>query len=181
MPAMPVVVTSAVRILLAGSNFAVPLPVAVLALGGTSRAPVRAATNASRVSPSSPPPQDPSAAIMINDRSQSSTVLFALGDFTGIPPAKLNHYESPRTPVSRLVASLARIVATRTVRDHFWCLRGLYIPDSPGIGYRPFTSTVVGGYALVEFAAAGHRKVGCEPLVKILLAQMVNSGSAPTS
>jgi hypothetical protein len=89
---MPVVVTLAVRILVSGSKFAVPLPVAVLALGGTSCAPVRVATNTRTLS-SPPPPQAPNAASRINDSSHPSTD-FALSDFIRMSPAKLNQQET---------------------------------------------------------------------------------------
>jgi len=70
-PTTPVVVTVAVRILVAESKFAVPLPLAVLALGGTSCAPVSVATKAAFSS--SLPPQDPNAATMKNASSHIST------------------------------------------------------------------------------------------------------------
>jgi hypothetical protein len=76
---MPVVVTFAVRILVAELKVTVPLPVAVLALGGVSCAPVRVVSN-TRIEGSSLPPQDANAATMINDRSHISTDL-ASSDF----------------------------------------------------------------------------------------------------
>jgi hypothetical protein len=83
-PTIPVVVTFAVRILVAGSNVAVPLPVAVLVFGGVSCAPVRVAANG-RV-PSSPPPQDTNAASTIADKGHIS-IGFALSDFIRRSPA----------------------------------------------------------------------------------------------